>query len=307
MVFYTIGFATFTQKGTVSMIFDIHTHTFPDKIAPSTIEKLQSMSHTAAFSDGTEAGLRASMEKARIDGCLVLPVATSARQVVHINDASAGLNDRAPETGLWSFGCMHPDFPDWKSELARIADLGMKGVKLHPIYQGLDFDDIRYLRILDRCGELGLIVLTHAGRDIGFPLRDHCTPEMTLSALRQVGPVKLILAHMGGWREWDRVEALLPDTGVYLDTAFALGRISPLGDGYYGPSDLPLMEVEQFVRMVRKFPGRVLFGTDSPWRDQQEGIRLIEDLPLTREEKDGILGEYARTLLELNQEAYHAH
>lgn len=289
------------------MIFDIHTHTFPDKIAPSTIEKLQSMSHTAAFSDGTEAGLRASMEKAGIDGCLVLPVATSARQVVHINDASAGLNDRAPETGLWSFGCMHPDFPDWKSELARIADLGMKGVKLHPIYQGLDFDDIRYLRILDRCGELGLIVLTHAGRDIGFPLRDHCTPEMTLSALRQVGPVKLILAHMGGWREWDRVEALLPDTGVYLDTAFALGRISPLGDGYYGPSDLPLMEVEQFVRMVRKFPGRVLFGTDSPWRDQQEGVQLIEDLPLTREEKDGVLGEYARTLLELNQEAYHAH
>ena len=36
-------------------------------------------------------------------------------------------------------------------------------------------------------------------------------------------------------------------------------------------------------------------------------IWLIEDLPLTREEKDGILGEYARTLLELNQEAYHAH
>ena len=33
------------------MIFDIHTHTFPDKIAQSTIEKLQGMSHTAAFSD----------------------------------------------------------------------------------------------------------------------------------------------------------------------------------------------------------------------------------------------------------------
>ena len=173
----------------------------------------------------------------------------------------------------------------------------MKGVKLHPIYQGVDFDDLRYLRILDRCGELGLAVLTHAGRDIGFPDRDHCTPEMTLRALRQVGPVALILAHMGGWREWDRVEDLLPETGVYLDTAFGLGRIAPLGDGYYGPSDLPLMEVEQFVRMVRKFPGRVLFGTDSPWRDQAEGVRLIEELPLTREEKDGILGGYAQKLL----------
>ena len=116
------------------MIFDIHTHTFPDKIAAATIEKLQSMCHTVAFSDGTEAGLRSSMAKAGIGGCLVLPVATSARQVVHVNDASAQMNETAPETGLWSFGCMHPDFPDWKAELARIAELGMKGVKLHPIY-----------------------------------------------------------------------------------------------------------------------------------------------------------------------------
>ena len=93
------------------------------------------------------------------------------------------------------------------------------------------------------------------------------------------------------------MEALLADTGVYLDTAFALGRIAPIGDGYYGPSDLPLMEVSQFVRMVREFPGRVLFGTDSPWRDQTEGVALIEDLPLTQEEKDGVLGGYAQKLL----------
>lgn len=284
------------------MIFDIHTHTFPDKIAHSTITKLQSMSHTVAFSDGTATGLQASMAKSGVDGCLVLPVATSARQVVHVNDASAQLNETASKTGLWSFGCMHPEFDGWKEELARVAALGMKGIKLHPIYQGVNFDDIRYLRILDRCGELGLAVLTHAGLDIGFPDRDHCTPEMIGNALRQVGPITLILAHMGGWREWDRVEELLPDTGVYLDTAFALGRISPLGDGYYGPSDLPLMEQSQFVRMVRKFPGRVLFGTDSPWRDQREGVALIEELPLTRAEKDGILGGYAQQLLGFQRE-----
>lgn len=278
------------------MVFDIHTHTFPDKIAGSAIKKLQSLSHSEAFSDGTESGLRASMAAAGVDGCLVLPVATSARQVVHVNDASARLNERGPDTGLWSLGCMHPDFDGWKEELARVASLGLKGIKLHPVYQGVDFDDVRYLRILDRCGELGLAVLTHAGLDIGFPGLDHCSPEMTLNALRQVGPVTLILAHMGGWRQWDRVEELLPGTGVYLDTAFALGSIPPIGDGYYGPSDLPLMGTGQFVRMVRKFPGRVLFGTDSPWWDQAEGVALIQELPLTREEKDGILGGYAQKL-----------
>lgn len=278
------------------MIFDIHTHTFPDKIAGPAIQKLQSLSHSMAFSDGTGTGLQASMAAAGVDGSLVLPVATSARQVVHVNDASARLNETGPETGLWSLGCMHPDFDGWKEELSRIASLGLKGIKLHPVYQGVNFDDPRCLRILDRCGELGLAVLTHAGLDIGFPGQENCSPQMVLNAQKVVGPVTLILAHMGGWRQWDQVEALLPDTGVYLDTAFSLGNIPPLDDGYYKPSDLPLMGTEQFVRMVRKFPGRVLFGTDSPWGEQKADIALIENLPLTREEKDDILGGCAQRL-----------
>ena len=282
------------------MVFDIHTHTFPDSIARSTIEKLQSLSHTRPFSDGTQAGLAASMAAAGVDGSLVLPVATNTRQVVHVNDSSARLNDLGPETGIWSFGCMHPDFDGWREELARIAGLGLRGIKLHPVYQGVDFDDPRYLRILDRCGELGLIVLTHAGADVGFPGLVHCSPEMILRAVRQVGPVHLILAHMGGWRNWDQVEALLPETNVYLDTAFSLGDITPLGDGYYGPSDLPLLREAQFIRMVRAFGARrVLFGTDSPWTGQREELARLRALPLTREELDDILGGNAQRLLHI--------
>lgn len=280
------------------MIIDIHTHTFPDKIAAATVEKLKLLSHTQAFSDGTAAGLAANMSRAGVDGSVVLPVATNTRQVIHVNDSSAQLNDRGPETGIWSFGCMHPDFDGWKEELSRIASLGLKGIKLHPIYQGVDFDDIRYLRILDRCGELGLVVLTHAGLDIGFPGRDNCAPEMVLRAVEQVGPVRLVLAHMGGWRQWERVEELLPHTSVCLDTSYALGAISPLGDGYYGPSDLPLMAEEQFLRMIRNFGAqRILFGTDSPWEDQAHALSRLRALPLEQEELDAILGGNAQRIL----------
>ena len=280
------------------MIFDIHTHTFPDKIASSTLQKLQSMSHTMPFTDGTVSGLRASMTAAGVDRSLVLPVATNARQVPHVNDASARINEQAGETGIYSFGCMHPDFAGWREELARIASLGLKGIKLHPVYQDVDFDDVRYLRILDRCGELGLTVLTHAGLDVGFPGKVNCSPEMVLRAVRQVGPVPLILAHMGGWRCWDQVEELLPDTQVYLDTSFSLGRMVPLGDGYYGPGDLELMGGEQFVRMVRTFgPKRILFGTDSPWGGQGESLARLRALPLTRQELEDILGNNALRLL----------
>ena len=281
------------------MIIDIHTHIFPEKIAASTVKKLELLSHTRSFSDGSASGLKASMSRAGVDASLVLPVATNPHQVPHVNDSSARINDLGPETGIYSLGCIHPDFDGYKEELARVASLGLKGVKLHPEYQGVDFDDIRYLRILDRCGELGLAVLSHAGLDIGFPGKDNCSPAMVLRALKQVGPVKLALAHMGGWRQWDQVEELLWDTQVYMDTSYALGAISPLeGDSYYRPEELPLMEEAQFMGMVRKFGAdRIMFGTDSPWDDQQTALARLRALPLEPRELDAILGENAKRWL----------
>ena len=283
------------------MVIDIHTHTFPDKLASTTIPKLEGMSHTRAWLDGTAAGLAASMREAEIDVSLVLPVATSPRQVVHVNDSSARINQAGPETGIYSFGCMHPDFDGFREELARVKALGMKGIKLHPVYQGVDFDDVRTLRILDRAGELGLAVLTHAGLDIGFPGVVHVSPEMVLRAVEQVGPVTLILAHMGGWRCWDQVEALLDRAPVYLDTSYSLGNITPLDDGFYRPEDLPMLGEAQFVRIVRRFGHtRFLFDTDSPWSSQKESAARIRALPLSEEEKTAILGGNAQRLFQFS-------
>ncbi len=283
------------------MIVDIHTHTFPDKIAPSTIEKLASMSHTRPYSDGTNAGLARSMAAAGVDRSVVLPVATNPEKVCSINDSAARMNQNYSRSGIFSLGCIHPDFPDWKQELARIAALGLRGIKLHPVYQDVDLDDLRYLRILDRCGELGLVVLAHAGQDVGIPGKVRCSPELVLRALRQVGSIRIILAHMGGWRDWDQVEALLTGTDAYLDTSFSLGSLTPLGDGYYGPSDLGMMEEAQFLRMVQSFgAAHILFGSDSPWGGQAQDLARLRSLPLTAEELEAILGGNAQTLLGLS-------
>lgn len=281
------------------MVFDFHTHTFPDAIAAAAIGKLQAASHTRPFTDGTMAGLRAGMAAAGIDRALVLPVATSARQVPHVNDASIAINNAAAQTGVYSLGCMHPDFADWHQELKRLADAGVRGVKLHPIYQGVDFDDPRCLRILTRAGELGLFVLIHAGLDVGFPGVVHASPQMVLHALKAVGPLTLVLAHMGGWRCWDEVEELLPDTGVYIDTSFSLGRMTPNGDGHYKtPDELALLGEAQFVRMIRAFgANRVLFGTDCPWGDQAAELKRFRALPLTAEEQERILWGNAMELM----------
>lgn len=279
------------------MIIDMHAHIFPEKIAKSTLEKLSAASHTRPFTDGTQEGLLRSMGEAGVDRSVVLPVATAPRQVEHINDSSAKINESGG--AVLSFGCMHPDFEGWREELARVKALGLKGIKLHPVYQGVDFDDPRFLRILDRAGELGLLVTTHAGDDIGFPGVIHCSPEMVRRAVEQVGPVRLILAHMGGWRNWDRVLDLLPGLPVYIDTCFSTGRMTPI-DNTYTPQELELLNEAQFMELVRAFgPDRVLFGSDSPWSSQKESIDWLWALPLAEEEKAAILGGNAARLLGL--------
>lgn len=237
------------------------------------------------------------MKQSGIDRSVVLPVVTSPRQVMHINDSAALINAQYGAEGLHSFGGIHPEYSDWKYELSRIAALGLKGVKLHPVFQQTDFDDLRYLRILERAGELGLVVVTHAGIDIGYPGMQQCTPEKIRRAVLTVGPIKLVAAHMGGWHCWKEAEQLLVNTNIYFDTAFALGRFTPRNRAYT-KEETQMLSQEQFVCLVRRFGAkRILFGTDSPWSEQADSLHAIRNLPLESEEKAAILADNACRLL----------
>ena len=169
------------------------------------------------------------------------------------------------------------------------------------MYQGVDIDDECFVRILTRAGELGLTVITHAGDDIGFPGKVHCHPEMVVRALKKAGPVRLILAHMGGWKNWDRVADLLGPTGCMLDTALSLGQITPLEPDHYRPEELPLLDNTGFCSLVQAFGSkRILFGTDSPWADQKAEAEAIAALPLEQAEIQNILYCNAARLLQRN-------
>ena len=282
------------------MIIDFHTHAFPDRIAASAVASLAGRSHTVPFTDGTNASLAASMKDAGIDLSVILPVATAPRQVEHINDNAAQISRSAEETGLLSFAGIHPCFPDWEAELERAAALGLKGIKIHPVYQDIPLDDPRFIRIFRKCGELGLIVVTHTGFDIGLPGVGRSTPLMARHAIEEAGPFTFVLAHMGGWKEWDDALRLLAGTGVYLDTAFSTDRITPSAEGYFAPEELKMLGPSEFIDMVHAFGSdHILFGTDSPWSPQKESLAWIRQLALPREDIDRILGGNAKALLGL--------
>lgn len=283
-------------------IVDIHTHTFPEKIAARAIAALKAKSHTAAFTDGTLDALIKSMRESKISCSVIQPVATSPNQVIHINDSAMSINSRFKSSGIISFGAMHPEFEDYDSELRRIHELGIKGIKLHPVYQNMPVDDARYIRILECAGKYGLWVMIHAGYDIGYPGNENAMPRKIFHAVKSSGNERVILAHMGGWRCWNESLELFADTHVYIDTAFSLGSFIPDDDGYYlRPEECMMLCADEFVKMIHAFGAeRVIFGSDSPWASQSESIMALSALPLSESEKTKIFSENALSILNLN-------
>ncbi len=280
------------------MIIDFHTHFFPDRLAPSAIAQISGLAGVKYHSDGTAKGLADNMKRFGIDLSVSLPVATRADQVFKLNSHLIEAKDELMEMGILSFGAIHPDYEDVKGEIKRLKEHGFKGLKIHPAYQGRDLDDIRFLRLLAAAAEEDMIVLTHGGLDIGFPTRNFNTAGMVLKVLREVGEMKLVLAHMGSWSEWDETEKYLCGAPVWIDTGFSLGPVE-MKDGFKCPAgDDCNLDEERFVSLSRKHgTDRVLFATDSPWAPGDKYIAFIERSALTPEEKEAVFSGNAKRLL----------
>jgi len=83
------------------VIIDFHVHCFPDKLAPRAVSQLAANAGIPPRVDGTINGLKESMKRAGIS--------KSSRHI--------------------AFGSIHPDYENWKAELFRIKNMGLKGIK----------------------------------------------------------------------------------------------------------------------------------------------------------------------------------
>lgn len=267
-----------------TMIIDFHTHIWPDKMAEKTVHYLEKLGNIPAYLEGTVDNLQQSMKLAGIDYSVVLPVVTKPEQFDTVNQYAAKMND---EEGIISFGGIHPENKQIEEKLRYIKDIGLKGIKIHPDYQGTYIDDIKYQRLIYCALEMGLVVVTHAGLDVGFPDVVRCTPVRAKKLLidLQLGKEQLhniVFAHTGGYDRWDDVEEYLVGEPVYFDLSFSLGKIPK----------------EQLLRIIHKHTcGKLLFATDSPWGEQDKMVQYLQELPIKEYKKEAIFGENARKLL----------
>ena len=275
------------------MVIDFHTHTFPDELAKKTIPYLENKAGFIARTDGTINGLVKSMEEADINLSVLLPVITNPKQTIKINNCAIE-NNKLDK--FISFGGIHPDYLEYKEELKRLKDNGIKGIKIHPDYQDTFIDDPKMVNIINEAFRLGLIVVIHSGIDYGSTEVIRATPnriKKLLSKLEFKGT--FIMAHMGYTFKWDMIINEFKGYDVYFDLALCLGTL------YMNEKSYPLMDEDTLLKFIDTFgSNRILFATDSPWMGQKESIDVFNSFRRIKEsDRENILYKNAIRLLNI--------
>ncbi len=270
-------------------IIDFHTHAFPDALAPRAIAQLAATAAACGYvphTDGTVGGLLASMDRAGIARSVVCNIATNAHQMRKVNDFA--LETLRTQPRLIPLGSLHPAAPtdELSAEVDRLVTGGIRGIKLHPDYVGVMFDDAAFELILALCEERGLFVLTHAGFDPLSPDRYHCTPERVLRVMERHPALRLVVAHTGGFACEQDVLHRLCGLDVYIDTSLSAIRAGK--DPAWGETCAAILRAHR--------PDRLLFATDTPWSLPEEELRFLRSTGLPEGVLDAILHRNAERL-----------
>jgi len=267
------------------MLIDFHTHAFPDKLAHGAIDGLAKASGYVPETDGTIAGLLAKMDAWGVDLSVVANIAVTPRSEQKVNDFAIATNDMHRIAAL---GSVHPASAHAISEIHRLKEAGIRGIKLHPEYQEFDIDDKAAYPIYETCEQLGLFILFHAGWDVAYPESRRAYPDRAIRVIRDFPHLKLILAHFGANHAADEVFSTLVGTHAYFDISLVYELLTP-------------ETVETIIRAHGA--DKILFGTDCPWGNPAKVQAILAATTLTDVQKEQICWKNAASLLGISAES----
>ena len=210
------------------------------------------------------------------------------------NDYVAGIVAQHPDRFI-GFSTVDP----WKGaaavdELERaVTDLGLSGLKLHPIHQAFFPNDEQFYPLWQKCSDLGVPAVFHTGYGAagsgmpgggGFKL-GHAQPIPYIDDIAADFPeLTIVMAHPA-WPWIDQqIAVALHKPNVYID----LSGWAPK----YIPADL-IREANSRLR------NKVLFGSDYPYMPPQRWLEEFEVLEMRDEVRPLVLLDNARKILGL--------
>lgn len=258
-------------------IIDFHAHAFPDKIAEKATLNLKEYYHMEPVSHGYFSELMERADRANIYKMVVLSTATKASQVQSVNDYLASVVDRYPDRCI-GFGSIHPDYENYKEEIRRVKQLGLRGIKLHGDFQDFAYDTPKMLPIYEEIIGQGLPILFH----MGDRTHDRTSPHRLAWLLDRYPEMTAIGAHLGGVFQWDESMEYLVGRNLYFDTSSVLFEL---------PEDKAMEMIEKHGE------DKILFGTDYPLADYESELVRFLRLPLTDAQREKIFCHNACHLL----------
>lgn len=179
-------------------------------------------------------------------------------------------------------------------ELERsITDLGLRGLKLHPIHQGFFPDDPAFTPLFSKAEELSIPVLMHSGYAAagantpgggGFQLAySRPIPHVDSLAAHHPG-LTIIMAHPAWpWID-EQIAVALHKSNVYIDLSG------------WAPRYIPGALIREAGSRLRK---KVLFGSDYPYISPVTWLEQFEQVDIRDEARPLILRENAAAILGL--------
>jgi uncharacterized protein len=176
------------------------------------------------------------------------------------------------------------------AEVARIAALGLRGVKFHPSLQAFAPHDPRYDPVFAACEEQGLLALFHAGtsgigarQPGGQGIRIDYAHPIKLDSVAAAHPrLTVVAAHFGWPWHMDLAAIAVHKTNVYIDiSGWSPRRIPP-----------------EVIRELRgRLSGQFLWGSDYPFFTPERCLGELTGLGLPADVMDQVLyGNAARIL-----------
>ncbi len=256
-------------------MIDGHTHVYPDAVAKKAIAG--SPADLERFGDGTVASLAEVMAASGVDRSVSLGIANTPERVENANRFAGGLDPSL----FVPFGSVHPGLSP-EENVASLRRHGLRGAKVHPMFQDLRIDDPRLYATLDAMsGEFAVIMhVGAAGTDPG----DRCSPAMLVEIVKQFPRLDLIACHFGGYKRFEEAAEIVIGLPVHLDTSW--------------PPSLATLDARRVREIIEKHgPERICFASDWPMADPAAEIATIRDLGFSDDDTDAILGGNMARLL----------
>jgi predicted TIM-barrel fold metal-dependent hydrolase len=204
---------------------------------------------------------------------------------------------------LLGFGTLDLHRNDIDDQVRRAADLGFRGLKLHPNSQRFDLLGDGALAAYKAAQDAGLFISFHSG--VHHYRIEHYNVLKFDEIAWRFPELHFSLEHVGGWSFFREAVGVIANNIPFPPITGRKCRVYGGLTSVFTPTfnRLWYMSPRRMGELVNQVgPEQLIFGLDFPYNLEENtrmGIRAIEELELTEMGRAAILGENLRKVLRL--------